>query len=250
MLNLPDRAPSLWQDTAGPQPCGPPLDHHKTTDVAIIGGGFTGLATAHEIRRANPSVDVTVLEARSTGYGASGRNGSFAMTVVGLGFSATAMLRGNTFLQRAHRYMMTAVDGLDTLIQQHKFECDCTRPGFLRVATTPAYVRKLRKEIHLMHRLGFDDLFWLDAAALKSRIVSPTYLGAMWEPRLLLVDPLKLVREDQRLAVRCGAHVYENTPVLEIRATGVDFSYAPLKARSAVLTWSWPQTAIAICFQR
>lgn len=217
MLNLPDQAPSLWQDTAGSQPSLPPLQQKITTDVAIVGGGFTGLATAHEIRRANPSVAVTVLEARSIGFGASGRNGSFAMTVVGLGFSATAMLRGEAFLQRAHRYMMTAVDDLETLIQQQKFDCDCTRPGFLRVATTPAYVHKLRKEIRLMQRLGFDDLFWLDAGALRSRIASPSYLGAMWEPRLLLVDPLKLVREDQRLAVRCGASVYENTPVLEIQ---------------------------------
>lgn len=217
MLSLPDQAPSLWQDTAGSQPSLPPLQQKVTTDVAIVGGGFTGLATAHEIRRANPSVAVTVLEARSIGFGASGRNGSFAMTVVGLGFSATAMLRGEPFLQRAHRYMMTAVDGLETLIQQHAFSCDCTRPGFLRVATTPSYARKLRKEIRLMQRLGFDDLFWLDAGALRSRIASPSFLGAMWEPRLLLVDPLKLVREDQRLAVRCGASVYENTPVLEIQ---------------------------------
>jgi len=217
VLNLPEQVPSLWQDTAGVQPARPPLLQNITTDVAIIGGGFTGLATAHEIRRADPSVAVTVLEARSAGYGASGRNGAFAMTVVGLGFSATAMLRGNAFLQRAHRYMMTAVDDLDTLIRDHNFDCDCTRPGFLRVATTPAYERKLQKEVRLMQRLGFDDLFWLDANALRSRIVSPAYRGAMWEPRLLLVDPLKLVREDLRLAVLCGARVYENTPVLEIQ---------------------------------
>jgi glycine/D-amino acid oxidase-like deaminating enzyme len=52
-------------------------------DVAIIGGGYTGLTTAYELRRADPSLDVAVLEAREIGYGSSGRNGSFAMTVVG-----------------------------------------------------------------------------------------------------------------------------------------------------------------------
>ena len=92
---FPDSPLSLWLDTYGPYQPDPPLQGDLTVDVAVIGGGFTGIASAHELKRAEPSLKVAVLEAKTIGYGASGRNGSFAMTVVGLGFGVTAMLRGS-----------------------------------------------------------------------------------------------------------------------------------------------------------
>ena len=94
----------------------------------------------HRLRAeaAHPALDVALVEARTAGYGASGRNGSFAMTVVGLGFGTTAMLRGKKFLTKAHTYMMSAVDELEAFIDREKLDCDKIRPGFLRVATPTA----------------------------------------------------------------------------------------------------------------
>ncbi len=94
MKPLPESPLSLWLDTYGPYTAEPPLRDDRSVDVAIIGGGFTGVATAHELKRAEPSMRIALLEAKTVGYGASGRNGSFAMTVVGLGFGVMAMLRG------------------------------------------------------------------------------------------------------------------------------------------------------------
>jgi len=159
---------------------------------------------------------VAVLEACTIGYGASGRNGSFGMTVVGLGFATTAMIRGKQFLKEAHAFMVRAVDTLDDLIQREKLDCDRIRPGFLRVATAPAYVARLQHEVELMKSLGFSGIDWIDAEAVRARVNSPRYMGAMWEPRLLLVNPAKLVREEKRLALNLGVSVYENTPVTEI----------------------------------
>jgi glycine/D-amino acid oxidase-like deaminating enzyme len=216
-LPLPDAVDSMWAATAGPYTPGPALQEDRTVDVAIIGGGYTGLTTAYELRRADPSLDVAVFEAREVGYGSSGRNGSFAMTVVGLGFAATGMIKGKDFLVRAHRYMMRAVDTLDELIDREGLDCDKIRPGFLRVATAERYLRKIRKEVQLMNRLGFDDIHYLDQRDLRDRVNSPIHLGALWEPRLVLVHPLKLVRAERDLAVRYGARVFENTPVLDVK---------------------------------
>jgi glycine/D-amino acid oxidase-like deaminating enzyme len=216
-LPLPDSVDSMWAATGGPYTPGPPLQEDTTVDVAIIGGGYTGLTTAYELRRADPSLTVAVLEAREIGYGSSGRNGSFAMTVVGLGFGATALIKGKDFLTRAHRYMMRAVDTLDELIDREGLDCDRIRPGFLRVATTESYLRKIRKEIDLMNGLGFDDIHYLDRDEVNGRVYSPLHLGAMWEPRLVLVHPLKLVRAERDLAIRYGARVFENSPVLKVR---------------------------------
>ncbi|MCF7802430.1 MAG: FAD-binding oxidoreductase [Candidatus Marinimicrobia bacterium] len=215
---FPDSPLSLWLDTFGDyQPC-KELSEHSTVDVAVIGGGFTGVATAHELKKADPGLNVVLLEARTIGYGASGRNGSFAMTVVGLGFGVTAMLRGKEYLRRAHQYMMAAVDGLEALITEEKLDCEMTRPGFLRAATTSKYIKRIQHDVKLMNELGFDDIGWISRTEVQNRVHSETYLGAMLEPRLLLVNPAKLVRAERDLALRRGVKIYENTPVVSLTA--------------------------------
>jgi glycine/D-amino acid oxidase-like deaminating enzyme len=131
MRELPDSPLSLWLADYGDYQPEPPLRGDIDVDVAIIGGGYTGMATAIALKHRDPSLDVAVLEARTVGYGASGRNGSFAMTVVGLGFGTTALLRGKRFLQRAHAYMEGCVDRLEEFIDEAGLECDKVRPGFL-----------------------------------------------------------------------------------------------------------------------
>ncbi len=216
MRDLPDSPLSLWLAEYGEYQPEPVLAGDLEVGAAVIGGGFTGLATAIALTRQQPSLDVAVLEAKAVGYGASGRNGSFAMTVIGLGFGTTAMLRGKSFLRRAHAYMERCVDELERFIDEAGLQCDKLRPGFLRVATTPSYVKRLRKQVELMESLGFEGISWLDAAATRAMVDSERYLGAMWEPRLLLVDPAKLVREQRRYALELGIRVFENSPVLAV----------------------------------
>jgi glycine/D-amino acid oxidase-like deaminating enzyme len=222
-MNLPDPSPSLWLDISGPYTPEPTLQGDVSVDVAVIGGGFAGLMTAYEMKRAEPALQVAVLEAREAGYGASGRNGSFGMTVVGLGFGVMAMLRGKQFVKDAHAYMERAVDRMGEVIQAEELDCDYTRPGFLRAATTEGYIRRLQHDIALVQSLGIQGIDWISADAVRARVNSPRYLGAMWEPRLALVNPLKLAREEKRLALRVGAQVFENTPVTEVRHTGAGF---------------------------
>ena len=219
MRDLPDSPLSLWLAEYGEYQPEAALADDLSVDAAVIGGGFTGLATAIALKRRDPSLEVVVLEAKTIGYGASGRNGSFAMTVIGLGFGTTAMLRGREFLRRAHAYMERCVDELDRFIDDAGLVCDKVRPGFLRVATTPSYVKRLQRQVELMVSLGFEGITWLDAAATREMVDSQRYLGAMWEPRLLLVNPAKLVREQKRLALELGVRVFEGSPVLAVART-------------------------------
>jgi glycine/D-amino acid oxidase-like deaminating enzyme len=217
---LPDSPLSLWLAEYGPYTPERPLAGDLTADVAIVGGGFQGLATALALVEAAPGLRVVVLEHEVVGYGASGRNGSFAMTVVGLGFGLMARLRGRQFVRDAHRYMERAVDGLEALVRTHHLDCDLIRPGFLRMATTSAHARRLRREVELVHALGIEGIDWIDRDAARAKVDSALYLGAMWEPRLLLVNPAKLVREEKRVALGLGVRVFEHTPVTAIRRGG------------------------------
>lgn len=216
MTIFPDSSPSFWLDTFGPYSPRSALEGEQDVDVAIIGGGLVGMASAIHILKKDPSVRVAVLEAKTVGYGASGRNGSFAMTVVGLGFGVTAAVRGKGFAKRAHTYMEQAVDGLEAFIDEEGFMVDKTRPGFLRVATTPSYVKRLQNQVSLMNSLGFDDITWVNEDQTRQIVNSPRYLGGMLEPRLLLLNPAKLVRSQRDVATELGAQVYEHSPVISV----------------------------------
>jgi len=206
----------LWHATYGAYEPSPPLTGPATADVAIVGGGFTAMATAYYLLGADPSLKVVVLESEVVGYGASGRNGSFAMTVVGLGLDVLVKLKGRERALAAHRYMERAVDTVGELVATEGLDCDYVLPGFLRMATTPAYERRIRREVELAHSLGIDGIEWLDRDAARERVRSDSYIGAWWEPRTALVNPLKLVREMKRVAIGRGAIVHEQTPVESI----------------------------------
>ncbi len=217
---LPQSPLSLWLAEYGPYESNPPLQGDLTVDVAIVGGGFLGMATSLALNRAQPGLRVAVLEHEVIGYGASGRNGSFAMTVIGLGLGTTAMLKGKQFVKEAHHYMERAVDGLEALIKDNGLDCDYIRPGFLRMATAPGYVKRIQHDIELVQSLGIEGITWLDREAARAKVNSERYLGGLWEPRLGLMNPAKLVREEKRLALERGIQVYEHTPVIEIRRAG------------------------------
>ncbi|MCW3064386.1 MAG: FAD-dependent oxidoreductase, partial [Solirubrobacterales bacterium] len=79
-IRAPGRAPSFWLSQVDPAPSPrEPLPGPVEADVCIVGAGFTGLWTAYELRRADPSLRVVVLEAETAGFGASGRNGGWVV---------------------------------------------------------------------------------------------------------------------------------------------------------------------------
>ncbi|CUT01952.1 FAD-dependent oxidoreductase, partial [Candidatus Chrysopegis kryptomonas] len=103
------RRKSFWLETAGEFKPQQELKGYEKVDIAIIGGGFTGLSTAYHLKKVEPSIDVAILESHICGYGASGRNAGFGMTLFGLTFSLTALRFGKEKALQAHRYMEMAV---------------------------------------------------------------------------------------------------------------------------------------------
>lgn len=208
---------SFWLATYGEYTPNPPVHGDLSVDVAIIGGGFTGLSTAYNLRKENNALKVAVLEAEVVGYGASGRNGGFSMTLFGLEPAVTKALFGHQRTVEAHRYMERAVDYVDALIKEHNLQSDYWFTGFLRAATTPGYVKRIQHDLDILTSMGITGIEWIDAKTMRAEVDSPLFLGGWWEPRCGLLNPAKQVRELKRIAQQFGAQVYEQTQVTEIR---------------------------------
>jgi glycine/D-amino acid oxidase-like deaminating enzyme len=208
--------PSFWLRAYGTYEPSPALEGTRAVDVAIIGGGYTGLSTAFNLRRDSPGLTVAVLEASVVGFGASGRNGGFNMTLFGLEPAVTKAIFGQQRTVEAHRYMERAVDYVRDLVARHHLQSDYEHPGFLRLATTPGFVRRIQHDLEILTQMGITGLEWWDADRVRQELNSPLALGAWWEPRCGLLDPAKQVRELRRLALESGALVFERTPVLSV----------------------------------
>ena len=137
------RDKSFWMGTRDYGPS-PPLTEDIKVDVAIIGGGFTGLSTAYHLKLAEPNLRIALLESEVIGFGASGRNGGFNMTLFGLTLGITAIRFGKEKARQAHHYMEKAVETLRDLVEELNLDCDYEHPGFLRVATSEKYKKRIQ----------------------------------------------------------------------------------------------------------
>jgi len=221
---------SFWLATYGDYIPSPALQGDLKVDIAIIGGGYTGLSTAYNLRKDDQGLSVAVLEGEVVGFGASGRNGGFSMTLFGLEPAVTKAIFNQQRTVEAHRYMERAVDYVDELVKQNKIESDYWFPGFLRAATTPGYVKRIQHDLEILTSMGITGISWIEADQIKTEVNSPRFLGGWWEPRSGLLNPAKQARELKRLVLQFGAQVYEETPVSEIHRD-TDFTLVTPKGK-------------------
>jgi len=209
-----------WEVGRERRPAAPALAGDLSVDVAIIGGGYTGLASAYHLKTAEPSLTVAVLEAETTGFGASGRNGGFAMTLFGASAAQMTSQHGADNVRIAHHFMERSIDELEALVAKHAIDCGFHRSGFLRVATTPAYEKRIRHEFELFQSLGLKGIEWVDKAWLDGRVRSDTFMSGCWEPNCASLHPGKWLDGLRRIALEAEAQIFEHTKVTAIGRSG------------------------------
>ncbi len=205
---------SYWQTTVDVTP-GNPLNEDLSCDVAIVGGGYSGLSVARHLKQLDPSLDVVVLEHSVVGHGASGRNGGFAMPLLGWDLYETARVLGEKEAKRAYDMMYRAVDYVKRTIAEESIACDLECTGYLLVNPCDSRERRARAELEVAHEMGYDHR-WLDGAELKEYINGRTFRSGVFDPHPCIINPAKLARGLKAAAEKLGVRIYERTPMLEM----------------------------------
>ena len=215
---------SFWFSTGDPGPRRAAVRARSRVDVAVIGGGFTGLWTAIALLDADPSLRVAVLEAEQVGWGASGRNG---------GFCAASLTHG---LANGLRHFPDELDVLEAegrrnlaelvaFIKAERIEAELDETGTLDVATEPWQVDDLHAYAELAGSHG-SPMEVLDRAAVQDAVRSPRFLaGVRGSPeRCVMLNPARLAWGLASAAERRGAVIHESSRVtgLRRRAAGVE----------------------------
>ena len=232
-------ARGYWLEEAGPARSAPPLETDRTADVLIVGGGFTGLWTAWQIKRIEPATRVVLCEAGACGDGPSGRNGGFAN---GMWFSLP-MLRDRFGDQRAlavARAAQASVDQIGGFCREQGVDAWYGQDGYMQVSTAPAFDGAWEAAAAACAELGEPGACRrLTAAEVRQRCESPVFRAGALYPRAATVQPARLVHGLAERVRGRGVEVFEHTPVRHVgRRGGVVVGATPhgeVRARRAVI---------------
>lgn len=208
----------FWLDPAAGAPnimATPSLAGEVSAEFCIVGGGFLGLWTALKLLEAKPGADVVLLEARTCGYGASGRNAGFAMTM----WSKSASLANRATHDDAARIARAserALTEIEKFCKTEGLDAGFEMPGWLWTATAPAQVGSWTSTQEAIEALGGTPFEETSATEARERLGTDNVFGAVFEQMSAIVDPGKLVLGLRDAALRRGVRIFENSPVTEI----------------------------------
>ena len=179
-------------------------------DVAIVGGGYTGLGAALELT--SMGVDVAVFEAGRIGDGASGRNGGQVHTGQRLDPHSLTRMVGAGRARQLWDMAEDAKASLFELIEIHGIDCDLHR-GLIHTWHRPRFAAEDRAYTEAANHWGYDGLHFLDRAEIAAQLGTNVYHGGLSDAGGGHLHPLKLVLGMARAAEARGAKLFENSQV-------------------------------------
>ena len=232
----PGERQAWWLDDAPPDPVAPPLGGEASADVAIVGGGFTGLWTALSLKAREPSLEVAILEAEFCGFGPSGRNGGFVESF----WPALPRLRerlgaeGALEIARASTGVFEAIRGLDEDVWLRE-------AGMLMVSTGRSQDAAVGRSIEAAAELGVpEQAVPLSREEVSARCSSPAVRCGVRFPAVATVQPARLVRALRRRALGLGVRLHEGTRATRIVDGAVETEIARIRAPEVVVaTNAW-----------
>jgi glycine/D-amino acid oxidase-like deaminating enzyme len=197
------RSSCFWIDDVSDRPRFAPLTGDHRTELAVVGGGYTGLWTAVLAKQRDPGRRVLLLEARQLGWAASGRNGGFCAASLTHGEENGRSRWPDEYDQLARLGVENLAAIVDT-VREHRMAVELEQTGELAVAVEEHQVAWLAEETAGR---------FLDTDAIRAEVASPIYLAARELDDVVLVHPARLAAELARVAADLGVEIVECTPV-------------------------------------
>lgn len=209
---------SFWYSQIGLPRYRPALPGPTEVDVAIVGGGFTGLWAAYYLAAARPDLKIAILEKEFAGFGASGRNGGWLSSELAGSRPRYAATHGRDGVVRLLQAMRDAVDEVIAVAAAEGIDADIVKNGLLEVARNPAQVERAHERIEEERSWGAgeEDFRLLTADEARHRITVQHGDIAVYTPHCARVQPAKLVTGLARAVERRGVTIYEQTQATSI----------------------------------
>ena len=225
-----------WLEEAPLDPPAGPLRGTVEADVAIVGGGYTGLWTALTLLRRAPSLRVVLLEAERVGHGPSGRNGGFLY-----GFWSRLPRLRERLGDAGTREIVRVGDGAIDAVRALGDDVWLREAGYLKVAAAPAQDAAVDALLAAARALGFEDeVRSLSRAEVAERCQSPRFLSGALIRKAATVQPARLVRALRRAALDAGLELYEGSLARRVEQGRVETDAGAVQAPQVVVaTNAW-----------
>ncbi len=193
----------------------PSVTGQVQADVAIIGGGITGLSSAYHLKRRHPEKHIVLIEGQAVGFGASGRNSGFISQEYH-GWYERFERKGTAAVEPYTRYAERAYQLLVQTIREQAIACDLQNSGALLLGKNAAEAHSLEEHARAYSQIGRPVQLW-EGAELTAKIKTDFYPSGLFLPHWSLLHPGRLMRGLKAVVERLGVVVYERTPVQRIR---------------------------------
>jgi len=206
---------NYWLETAtNPLPAPSARELPDSVDVAVIGGGYSGLSAARTL--AKRGVSVAVFEAETLGWGASSRNGGMVLT--GMKLPAPTLIKryGIETVCRMYSASLETIDCVEQIVREEKIDCNFSRCGHLEVACKQSHFDGHEETAALARREFHHELRIIPKSELRREIGSDIYFGGMVDETSAGLNPARYVAGLALAAQRAGACLYDHTRVTSV----------------------------------
>jgi glycine/D-amino acid oxidase-like deaminating enzyme len=208
---------SYWSDTVSASAvASEPLP--ARVDVAVIGGGITGLCAARALR--GRGLSVAVLEAHTMGWGASSRNGGMVLTGLKLGADTLIARYGLELARRLYQASVESVDIVERIVEAERIDCHFERCGHLALASKPAHFEYFERSAELLARQFSCAQRLISRAQIRTEIGSDAYFGGLVDELSAGINPAQYVAGLVRAARGAGTTLHEHARVQRMTREG------------------------------
>ena len=193
---------SLWAESSTQRVSTPAIK--SDCDVAIIGGGFSGLWTAYHLLQRNKNLSISIFEAQRCGFGASGRNGGWASSDYPVYWSTLKKRYGSDRATQLFDALVTSIDEIGEVARTQAPHAHFVKSGTVMFARNNAQEKRLKANVDSSHH-------WLSASELTKKIRIEGALGGLFNPHCATVNPMGLVDGLVRTLQRSGVSIFEGT---------------------------------------